>query len=159
MQMPRSTPEVLEPAAGNPCVVNCVLGVAMTKIILDETKVEAAVGEVKPARMTQHVRSHRCKPGTLRRDREEIVDRLAGERMSALGEKQPRQGIRSNREIASDGAQFVAGDWLLNRETILQTTHPQAGAIEIDLVAAQVDRLAHPQSVPIHHQDEQIPVL
>jgi len=43
----------------------------MTKIILDEAKVEVAVGEVKPARMTQHVRPHRCEPGALRRDREE----------------------------------------------------------------------------------------
>jgi hypothetical protein len=128
----------------------------MTEIILDKAKIEAAVGEVKPARMTQHVRPHLCKPGTPRRDREEIIHRLAGERMSALGEEQPRQGIRVKREIAPNGAQFVAGDRLLDRETILQATHPQAGAIEIDLVAAQVGRFAHPQTVPIHHQDEQI---
>jgi len=128
----------------------------MTEIILNEAQVEAAVGKIKAAGMTQHMRMHRCKPGTLRRDREEIVDRLTGERMSALREEQPRQGIRAKRQIAPDGAQFVAGDRLLDRQTVLQATHPQAGAIEIDVVAAQVDRLAHPQAVPIYPDSAEI---
>ena len=119
-------------------------------------KIVAAVREVKAAGVSQHVRVHRRQSGAPDRGCDEVVHRLPGERLPAFGDEQPRQRVGPRREITPDRAQLVAGDRLLDRETVLQSPHPQARSVEVDLVAAQVDGLAHPHPVPIHHQDEEV---
>ena len=47
---------------------------------------------------------------------DEVVHRLAGERLAAFGHEQPGQRIGAAGEIALDGAQFVAGDRLFDRQ-------------------------------------------
>jgi hypothetical protein len=44
---------------------------------------------------------------------------------------------------------------VLDGEAILQAMHPQPRGGEVDLVAPDRDRLAHPQPMTIHHQDQQ----
>ena len=102
------------------------------------------------------MRVDRREVGAPRRDREQVVHRLAGERVSAFGKEEPRRGVRARRQVSPDRTQLVSGDRLLDRQAVLQAPDPKAGAVEIDFVAAQVDRLAHPQAVAIHHQNEQV---
>jgi hypothetical protein len=55
-----------------------------------------------------------------------------------------------------DRPQFVTRDRLFDREPALETADPQARLVEIDLVAAQSYRLAHPQAVAIEHERQQM---
>jgi hypothetical protein len=68
---------------------------------------------------------------------DEVVDRLPGERLTALGDEQPGQRVRAGGEVARDGAQLVAGDRLLDGQPALEAAHPQPGAAEVQLVVAQ----------------------
>jgi hypothetical protein len=50
----------------------------MAEVILNQAQIEPAIGEVKAAGVTQHMRMDRRQAGGARRDRKQIVDRLAG---------------------------------------------------------------------------------
>jgi hypothetical protein len=50
----------------------------------------------------------------------------------------------------------IASDRLLDRQAILQATNPEACLVEIDVIAAQADRFADPQTVAVNHQPEQM---
>src|SRR5450755_364452 len=41
-------------------------------------------------------------------------------------------------------------------QAALEPADPQAGMVEIDLIAAYADRLAHAQAVSEHHQDQEM---
>jgi hypothetical protein len=45
---------------------------------------------------------------------------------------------------------------MLDGQPTLEPSHPEPRMIEIDLIAAQADRLADPQTMAVHHQDQQI---
>src|SRR5215210_2982630 len=151
-----SPPEPLESAAGHACVMDRVLGVAMAQVVLDEAQIVALVGQIEAARVAQHMRMDRAEPRPLGCRADKVVHRLARKRLAAFGDEQPWEPIRPRAEIALDGAQLGAGDWLLDRQAILQPLHPQPRLIEIDLVAAKANRFADAQPVAIHHQDEQV---
>ena len=53
--------------------------------------------------------------------RDDIVDSLTGERLPAFRDKQPWQHIVARGQPAADRAQFIACQWLLDTETILET--------------------------------------
>lgn len=55
-----------------------------------------------------------------------------------------------------DRPQFVTCDRLFDREPALETADPEARLVEIDLVAAQSYRLAHPQAVAVEHERQQM---
>ncbi len=95
------------------------------------------VGEAEAAGVAQGVRVGTLQPGTLGRRGDEVVDRLAGERLAALGQEQPGQLALAHGEVAADHAQLVAGDGLLDQQSALEASHPQPGAIQVQLVAAQ----------------------
>src|SRR3954471_12535098 len=147
-----SPPEPLEPTADHARVVNRMLGVAMAQVVLDKTQTVALVGQIEAARVAQHVRMDGTKPCALGRRADEVVHRLAGERLATLRDEQPRQPIRPRREIALDGAQLGPGDRLLDRQTILQPPHPQPRLIEVNLVTAKADRFTDAQPVAVHHE-------
>src|SRR4051794_28724699 len=87
---------------------------------------------------------------------DQVIHRLARERLVALGDEQPGQPIRPRRKIALDGAQLGAGNWLLDRQAVLQALHPQPRLIEVDLVAAKANRFADAQPVAVHYENEQM---
>jgi len=62
----------------------------------------------------QRVRVNAGQAGAPRRGRDQVVHRLAGKRLAALGDEQPGQHIGAGHEVAPDGAQPVAGDRLLD---------------------------------------------
>ena len=68
------------------------------------------------------------------------------------------QGRRSERgcQIALDRAKFITRDRLFDGESVLEAPNPEAGLIEVDVVAAQADRLADAQAVAVHHQHQQV---
>ncbi len=74
------------------------------------------VGEREAAGMAQRVRVDVGEAGARRRRGDEVVHRLARHRLAPLGDEQPGPCVRTDGEIAADGAQLVAGDWLLDRE-------------------------------------------
>src|SRR5919199_6929389 len=115
-----SRPKSLEPAASHACVMDRVLGVAMTQVVLDEAQIVALVGKVEAAGMAQHMRMDGAEPRPLGGRADQVVHRLARERLAALGDEQPWQPIRPRGEIALDGAQLRPGDRLLDRQAILQ---------------------------------------
>src|SRR3954447_25180258 len=128
-----SPPEPLEPAAGHARVMDCGLGVAMAQVVLDEAQIVALVGQIEAARVAQHMRVDGPEPRPLGCRADQVIHRLARERLVALGDEQPGQPIRPRGEIALNGAQLGAGDWLLDRQAVLQPLHPQPRLIEVDL--------------------------
>src|SRR3954471_3931511 len=106
-----SPPESLEPAAGHARVMDRVLGVAMAQVVLDEAQIVALVGKVEATRVAQHMRMHGAEPRAPGRCADQVIHRLARERLTALGDEQPEQAIRPRCKIALDGAQLGAGDW------------------------------------------------
>src|SRR5215203_5069137 len=151
-----SPPEPLKPAASHACVMDGVLGVAMAQVVLDEAQIAALVGKVEAARVAQHMRMDGAEPRPLGCRADEVVHRLARERLAALGDEQPRQPIRPRGEIALDGAQLGPGDRLLDRQAVLQPLHPQPRLIEVDLIAAKADRFADAQPVAVDHENEHV---
>ena len=85
-----------------------MLGIAVTEIILDEALVETAVGEREPTGMAQHVGVDRRQPGARCNRTDDVVHRLAGERLARSERKS--QG-RWSRRVANQRrmAQLVAG--------------------------------------------------
>ena len=99
--------------------------------------------------MAQHVRVDRRQRGPSRGHGDEIIHGLAGERLLALRHKKPGQCILAGGKIAFDGAQLVAGDRMLDRQPVLKPADPQPGMVEVDLIAAQADRLADAQAMAV----------
>jgi hypothetical protein len=128
----------------------------MPEIVLDEAQVVAAIRKIEAARMPQHVRPNRRQAGTRRRAGYQVIHRLPGKRLCAFGDEQPGELVDTSGEIPLDCAQLVAGDWLLDREAILETSHPQPGLPHIYLVEPEPNGLAHSQPVAIHHEHKQM---
>src|SRR5271165_4461974 len=126
-----------------------MLGIAVTEIILDEALIETAVGEREPAGMAQHVGVDRPQAGARRSRTNDVVHRLPGERLAALGEEKPWQMVTARSQPASDGAQLVAGDGLLDRETILEPFDPDSCLLQVHLVPTKRDRLADAQTMAV----------
>ncbi len=136
--------------------MNGVLGIAVSEVILDEPQIVASVGEVEAAGVAQHVRVDRRQPGPFRGHGDEIIHGLARERLRALRHEEPGQRIRADGQISFDGAQLIAGDRMLDRQPVLEPADPQPRVVEVDLVAAQADRLADAQTMTKHRQNEQV---
>src|SRR3954447_5710278 len=124
MPLPSASPEPFEPPTGSPRVVDGVWGIAVAEVVLDETQVVPLVGQREAAGMAQRVRVDVGEGGARRRHRDEIIHRLARHRLAPLGDEQPGQCVRAGSEITADGAQLVAGDWLLDREATLEAAYP-----------------------------------
>ena len=88
---------------------------------------EALIGQLKPARMPQHVGMKRTESGTPGSGTDEVVDRLPGHRLPAFRYNQPRQGVVACMQVALDRSQFIAGDRMLDGQTILES--PQKAMI------------------------------
>src|SRR4051794_3048336 len=154
--MPSTSPEPFEPPTGSPRVVDGVPGIAVAEVVLDETQVMPLVGEREAAGMAQRVRVEVSEAGACRCRRDKVVHRLARHRLASLGDEQPGQRVRAGSEIAADGAQLVAGDWLLDREAAFEAAYPQPGAVEVKLVPTQVHGFADAQAVAIGHQQQKV---
>src|SRR3954464_10932232 len=76
---------------------------------------------------------HTQQTGTLGRRGDQGIDRLPGHGLTALGDEQPGQRVGTGSKGARDGAQLVAGNRLLDRETALEAAYPQPGAVEVKL--------------------------
>lgn len=85
-------PEPFKAAAGGAGAVDGVPWVAVAEMVLDEPQVVALVGEREAAKMPQRVR---VDTGQARRrgSCDEVVHHLAGQRLAALGDKQPGQRV------------------------------------------------------------------
>ena len=154
--MPSTSPEPFEPPTGSPRVVDGVPGIAVAEVVLDEAQIVPLVGEREAAGMAQRVRVHHSEAGTRRRRGDQVIDRLAGHRLTALGDEQPGQCVGTGSKIAPDGAQLIASNGLLDREAALKAAYPQPGAVEVKLVAAQAHGLADAQAVAVGHQQQKV---
>lgn len=59
-----------------------------------------------------------------RRHGDQVIDGLPGERLTALGNEQPRQRVGASGEVAFDGSQLVARDRLFDGQTALEAPNP-----------------------------------
>ncbi len=66
-----------------------VPGVAVAEVVLDEARVVALVGQREAAGMPKRVRMHAGQAGAFSGGADQVVDRLPGERLAALGDEQP----------------------------------------------------------------------
>jgi uncharacterized protein DUF4158 len=76
--------------------------------------------------------------------------------LSAFGDEEPGESVRSGSQVTFDGAEFVTCDRLFDGQPLLETSDPEAGLIEVDVITAQAGRLADAQAVAVHHQYEQV---
>jgi hypothetical protein len=130
--------------------------IAVTEVILDQAQVAPLVGESEPARMTQHVRVHMGEIGPSCRHCDNPVHGLPGQGMAPFGDEQPGEVILAQGEPATKGAQFVAGDRLLDGQAILEPGNPKPGLGKVDIVTAQRNGFRHPEAVPIHHEHQEV---
>ena len=96
----RSTPEVFKPAAGDARVVDGVLRIPVTKIVLDEPQIVAAIGEKETARMAQHMRPDGRQASARSGAGNQVVHRLPGERLTALGQEQPGELVSTGGKVS-----------------------------------------------------------
>jgi hypothetical protein len=80
----RSTPDSLEAATDYACVMDGMSGVAVAKVILDQPEIVAPIRECEATGVSQHVRMNRWQAGTLRRDRDQVIDALMGQYLAAF---------------------------------------------------------------------------
>src|SRR3954465_12175437 len=123
--MPSTSPEPFEPPAVSPCVVDGVSRIAVAEVVLDEAQIVPLVGEREATGMAQRVWVHTQQTGTLGRRGDQVIDRLPGHRLTALGDEQPGQRVGTGSKVAPEGAQLVTGDGLLDRAAALRAPHPQ----------------------------------
>jgi hypothetical protein len=116
----------------------------------------SSVGQGEPARVTEHVGVDRRHPGPDSRRRDQVVHRLPCQRLPALRQEQPGQCVPAGGQIAPKSAQLVASDLLFHRQAVLQPPDPEAGTVEIDFIPAQSNRLADPQPVAVHREQDEV---
>jgi len=102
------------------------------------------------------VRVHGRQRGPFRGHGDEVVHGLARERLPALRDEEPGQRIRSDAKIALDGSKLVAGDGMLDRQTVFEPSYPEPRMVEVDLVTAQTDRLADAQTMTKHCENKEV---
>jgi hypothetical protein len=66
-----------------------VPGVAVAEVVLNEAQVMAFVGQCKAAGMPKRMRMHAGQARAFSFGAYQVVDRLPGERLAALGDEQP----------------------------------------------------------------------
>jgi hypothetical protein len=130
--------------------------ITMTEVILDQSQIAPLVSESEPAGMAQHVRMDMGKAGPFRRHCDDPVHGLPGQGMAPFGDEQPGEVILAQGEPATKGAQFVAGDRLLDGQPILEPGNPKPGLGKVDIVTAQRNGFRHPEAMPIHHEDQKV---
>lgn len=128
----------------------------MAKPVLDQPEVVLLVRQREAAGMAQHVWVDVTQTGAISGGLDDVVHRLPGERLAALGDEEPRQVIVSPCKPALDSAQLVPGDGMLNAETVLQPRHPEPGLREVYVLPAQGDGLGDAQPVAVHHQEQKV---
>lgn len=133
-----------------------VAWIAVAKIILDQAQVIAFVCQGEAAGMAEHVGVNVAKTCPLSCNGDHPVHGLSGQRLTAFGNKQPGQEILARGEPAAKGAQFVAGDRLLDGQAVLEPCNPKPRLGKIDIVAAERDRLRYSEPMPIHHEDQEM---
>src|ERR1700682_3391086 len=117
-------------------------GVALAQLLLDKPEIVAPIRQGEAARVAQHVWMDRRQSGTPRRGRDQVVDRLTGECLATFGYEQPGESVQTGGQMALDRAEFITRDRLFDSQPVLEATNPKACLIEVDVVAAQADRLA-----------------
>jgi hypothetical protein len=98
--------------------------IAMAEVILDEPQIVTFVGEGESAGMPEHVRMYRCQPRPRSGSGDKIVHGLPGEWLAAFGKEQPGQRVLTARKVPSKGSQFIASDWLFDRQPTLEASYP-----------------------------------
>ena len=114
----------------------------MAEVVLDEAEVMALVGEVVAAGVAERVRVEASQAGALGCDVHQVADGLPGEWLTALRQEQLGQVALPRCKVAPGRAQFVAGNGLLDGQPALEAMHPHHGAVQVQLVQPQADRLA-----------------
>jgi len=97
------------------------------------------VGQAIAAGVAEHVRPDAAQLRLLAGN--DVVDGLAGELCLPLGHKQPEQIVLPGSKVALDGAEFIAGDRVLDAQAALEASDPQPRALDIELVAPHLDGL------------------
>lgn len=110
--------------------------IAVAKIILDQAQVIASVRQGEATGMAEHMRMDMAKACPRCSDGDDPVDGLSGQGLTALGDKQPGKEILPQGEPATKGTKFVAGNRLLDRQSILEPRNPKPGLGKIDIVAS-----------------------
>src|SRR5262245_1055664 len=141
---------------GDARVVLCVLWISMPEVILHRAQIGALVSEAVAATVAQHVRPDPAKLRGLAGHPDDVVHGLARELRLPLGDEQPGEIVLAGGEVALDGAQLVASDRLLDGERVLQASHPEPGALDINCLAPHLDGLAHAQAVTVDRQYQRI---
>lgn len=130
--------------------------IPVAEIVLYQPQIMPPVGKGEAAGMAEHMRVNMADPGPFCRCTGNVIHRLAGEGLFSLGNKQPGQRIIAPCQPAFDGAELVAGDWLLDTESILEAADPEPRLREINILPPERNGLGNPKPVPEHHQDQQM---
>jgi hypothetical protein len=123
-------------------------------MIKDGARIMPIVGELVPARMTQHVRVNRegelgrlADPGKL------LAKAGCGHRREALGGEDVRGGWHLLFVQATQGTDFEPTQDVGRGAAVLEPTHVEQALVEVDHIPAQRDELGGAQAVPVGDED------
>jgi hypothetical protein len=84
-----------------------MLRVTVTEVILDEAQIVAAIGEIKAARVAQHMGPDGWQASARRSAGNQVIHGLPGERLPAFGDEQPRKFVGARGEVPLDCPQPI----------------------------------------------------
>jgi hypothetical protein len=88
---------------------------------------------------------------------QQIVDCLARELATPLGEKEPgRSIVAAGSQIAFECPHGFAIYRMWNREAMLQSLECETMLLKVGVAAPQADGFAHSEPVPVHESDQGI---
>src|SRR5215510_273929 len=106
--------------------------VAVAQIVLNQTEIVTAIRQRMPASMPEHMGMHgACEPCALTRHANQVVDRVAGQLIPTLTQKEPRQlRVATLCEVAFERAAFLGQQRLFCREAAFEPCNPDAAVCD-----------------------------
>jgi hypothetical protein len=113
-----------------------VSGISVAQVILDQPEIVTPIRQSKAAGVSQRVRMDLRQAGALRCGRDQVIDRLPGERLAAFGDEEPRESVPTGGQIALDRTEFIPADGLFDGQPVV-AVHPLAAQVA-DFVRGRV---------------------
>ena len=130
-----------------------MLNVPVPEISLQRAGIDAPIGQLVPAGVSQHMRVNwKVELGREAKPSDQLAEACSGERRASLrSEDEGRLRLLLALQPAQ-GPQLAAGQGVNARRAVLGPVHVQAAMAEVDGVPPQRHQLGRPKTMPIRDQ-------